>query len=67
MNILKQYVHTRIKNDLPLPTQININKMETAENNLNSVYKLNCEQCNLTNIGEISREFSTILKECETS
>ncbi len=61
----KQYnINTRIKNYLPLLTQINNNKRKTInENNLNGIYKLNSQQCNTTYIGEIDGKFLTRLKE----
>ncbi len=39
----------------------------TGKNNLNGVYKLNCEQCNMMCLRETGRKFSTRLKEHETS
>ncbi len=41
--------------------------METTDkNNLNGVYKLKCEQCNMTYMGETGRKFSIRLKEHRT-
>ncbi len=37
----------------------------TDKNNLNGIYKLNCEQFNMMYMGETGRKLSTRLKEYE--
>jgi len=64
----KHNIKVGIRNKQPLIKQISNDKTETRnKNNQNGVYRLDCEHCDMTYIGETGRKFITRIKEHENS